>query len=173
MQKLLIGFGSKARIGKDYAAQQLRAFFDVERVAFADALKTDIGELFAKHGLDLQALLMEPELKEKIRPLLVSYGQTLREFYSDVWVDAALTNREFKHELTIVTDMRFPNEAKRIKAMGGYYIEITSNMPPANETEKLYSPQMEGLADYKITNNFDGKFTTDLVELIHKIKNTE
>ncbi len=168
---LLIGFGSKARIGKDYAAQKLKEFFDVERIAFADALKADLDYLFSQNGLRLPEILQEPDLKETVRPLLVSYGQTIRQFNPDIWVDRALNNRDFKHEITVITDVRFPNEVQRIKELGGYYIEIVSNIQPANETEKLFSPLMEQAADHKITNNFDGKFALDLVELVEKLLN--
>ena len=172
MKKVLIGLGSKAQIGKDYAAAQLKNYFDVERVAFADALKSDLSFLFKQNGLRLNELLAVPELKEKVRPLLVSYGQTMREFIPDIWINRALA-KDYKSQVTVITDVRFPNEAKRIQAMGGYYVEIVSDRPPANETEALYSPMMEGLADFKIKNNFDGNYVTDMVELVHKLLSNE
>lgn len=168
---ILIGLGSKARVGKDFACAGLARFFDVERIAFADNLKDDLGELFTKHGLSLRAILEVPATKEMVRPLLVSYGQTMRAFNNDTWVDRALKDKEFKHEVTIITDVRFPNEARRVRELGGYYIEIDANIPPANEVEALYSPQMAGLADYVIKNSFDGKFLSDFVNLIDRIKN--
>jgi hypothetical protein len=170
MKTLLLGLGSIARIGKDYAAQELAKYFDLERIAFADALKKDLAELIKnKHDLDYAAIESEPSLKEKFRPLLVSYGCVMREFDEDVWVNRALANREFNHCVTLVTDVRFPNETRKIKALGGYYIEIDANIAPANETEALYSPQMKGLADYKIKNNFDSKFIQDLVDLVQTL----
>lgn len=169
MKKILIGFGSKAQIGKDYACEGLKKQFDVKRIAFADCLKSDLRTLFELNGLDFQALMNEPELKSKIRPLLVAYGQVMREFDPDIWVKRALSNIKLEHQLTVLTDVRFPNEVKILKEMGGYYIEIESDVPPANEVEALYSPLMAGLADFKVKNNFDGSFIPTVLRLVHSL----
>ena len=167
----IIGLGSKARIGKDYAAKELAKYFDLERIAFADALKQDLAELFKKNGLDYWAIEADPQQKEKVRPLLVEYGMTMRKFNENVWVDRAL-NKPLTHELTLITDVRFPNEAKRIKELGGHYIEICTDLPPANDTEALYSPLMAELADAVVVNNFDSKFIDDLVTSFNKLWST-
>lgn len=169
MANIIIGLGSKAQIGKDYAAAQLKNYFDVERIAFADELKSDLSFLFSKNGFDFDMLMSEPTLKTKARPLLVAYGQVMREFNPDIWISRALKNKELKHQVTIITDVRFPNEAKMLKELGGYYIEIISDVPPANDTEAYYSPLMEGLADFKVKNNFDGQFISDMVKLVNDL----
>lgn len=166
---LIIGLGSKAQIGKDYAAAQLKNYFDVERIAFADELKNDLKYLFSKNGFDFDMLMSEPTLKTKARPLLVSYGQVMREFNPDIWINRALKEKELTHQVTIITDVRFPNEAKILKELGGYYVEILSDVPPANDTEAYYSPLMEGLADFKVKNNFDGQFVSDMVKLVNQL----
>jgi len=163
---ILIGLGSKARIGKDFAAQELAKTFDVERIAFADKLKADLAKIFESYGMDYHKLESNSEDKAKLRPLLVEYGMTMRRFNENHWVDHALQNREFNAQVTIITDVRFPNEAKRLQELGGYYIEIKTTIPPANETEAYYSPLMEGLADFTITNNFDRNYIGDLLRLI-------
>jgi hypothetical protein len=166
---LIIGLGSKAQIGKDYAAAQLKKYFDIERIAFADELKNDLKYLFERNGFDFDMLMAEPALKTKARPLLVSYGQVMREFNPDIWINRALKNKELQHQVTIITDVRFPNEVNVLKSLGGQYVEIISDVPPANETEAYYSPLMEGLADFKIKNNFDGQFIKDMVELVNNL----
>lgn len=168
-KQVIIGLGSKAQIGKDYAAAQLKKHFDVERIAFADALKSDLSYLFSSNKLDFNLLMSEPELKAKVRPLLVAYGQVIREFNPDVWVNRALQNKTFDHQVTIITDVRFPNEVKRLKELGGYYVEIISDVPPANETEAYYSPLMEGLADFKVKNSFDGTFISSMITLVNEL----
>lgn len=172
MNTILVGVGSRARIGKDYAAKELAKYFDLERIAFADALKLDVAQLFKAHGLDYWGIESEPSLKEKVRPLLVEYGMTMRRFNENAWIDRAL-NKELTHQVTLVTDVRFPNEANRIKSLGGYYIEIKTDLPPANETEAYYSPLMGGIADYTVKNNFDSKFIMDLVDLISTLRDTK
>jgi hypothetical protein len=169
MKKAIIGLGSKARVGKDYAASQLKTYFDVERIAFADRLKDDLEGLFVMHNLNFKASLNDPVTKEMLRPLLVEYGQTMRKFNQDIWVDAALQGRPLNHQVTIITDVRFPNEVKRLKELGGVYIEIETDVPPANETEALYSPMMAELADMKVRNNFDGLFIPELRNIITQL----
>lgn len=169
MKTLLVGFGSKAQIGKDFACAGLKQFYDVERVAFADALKTDIATLFMMNNLSLDMLLNVPDLKRMVRPLLCEYGACMRQFNPDVWVDRALTGREFNHDITIITDVRHPNEVDRIKSLGGVYVEIDADVPPANETEAHYHPILKGMADYTVRNNFDGHFMDDMVVLVGRL----
>lgn len=173
MKKVIIGLGSKARVGKDYAAAQLRNYFDVERIAFADQLKADLAKIFMFRNIDFSAALNDPVTKEMVRPLLVEYGQTMRRFNQDIWVDAALKGKEFEHQVTIITDVRFPNEVKRLKELGGVYIEVVADaVQPANETEALYAPQMLELADIKVVNNFNGLFIADLKSAIDHLLNS-
>lgn len=169
MKKLILGLGSKARIGKDFAAAQLAYHYDVERIAFADHLKNDLEILFDIHDINFKAALNDPTTKEILRPLLVCYGQTMRQFNDTIWVDSALTGRKFNHQITLITDVRFPTEVKRLKELGGVYIDISTDIAPANEVEKLYSPQMEEAADYKVRNDFDGLFITALREVIDEL----
>lgn len=169
MNPLIIGLGSKARIGKDYAALKLANYFDVQRISFADILKEDLSGLFRKHNMSLEALLAQPSLKELIRPLLVSYGQTMRKFNEDVWVDAAIKNAKFDHQVNIFTDVRFPNEVERIHQLGGYYINIVCNVPPSSTEEALYSPILESVADFHVVNNFDDQYIEDMKLLVDSL----
>lgn len=165
MKTLLLGIGSKARIGKDFAASELQKLFDLERIAFADELKKDLAEIFKKSGVDLWSVE-----KSKIRNLLVEYGETMRKFEENVWVRRALEKAKFDCDITFITDVRYPNEVKMIKDRGGYYIDITTDIPPANDVEAFYSPQMAKLADFKVVNNFDMDFISDLIGLISTLR---
>jgi hypothetical protein len=170
--KILIGLGSKAQIGKDYAAAQLRNYFDVERIAFADALKDDLAMLFKHRNLDFFELLNHEHQKDRLRPLMVAYGNTLRKYNPDVWIDPVLSNREFNHKVTIITDVRYPNEVKRLQSLGGKYIHIITDTPPANAVEEENYPLMLDLADYTIVNNFDETYIEDMKNLVeHLLKN--
>ena len=162
----LIGLGCIARIGKDYAAAELARHWDSERIAFADELKKDLADVMKNCGFDYFELEKDPFNKDKLRPLLVSYGQTMREFDQDIWVKRAFADRPLTHKLTIVTDVRFPNEVEFIKKAGGVYIDIQANVMPANVIEAEYRGKMAKLADYKVQNDFNSKFITDLVSLV-------
>lgn len=168
---IIIGFGSKAQIGKDYACKALSKVYDVERVSFADALKADLNKMLKWFGIDL--INGNPKIKNKLRPLLVGYGQLMRWYDPYYWITRALKNKQFSHEITVITDVRFPNEAKYIKSLGGYFIEIKAPIPPANATEALYSELTSQHADFVIENNFNNKFDIELIALIRKIFDEE
>jgi hypothetical protein len=170
INSLILGIGSKARIGKDYAATQLAKLYDLERIAFADAVKRDLASIFKKCGLDYWAIDSQPAEKEKIRPLLVEYGCTMRAFNEDIWVNRALENVKFEHDITFITDVRFPNEVKRLHERGGFFIYVETDVPPANEVEKLNDPLMKELADFKVKNNFDADFIASLVKIIFEVR---
>lgn len=170
MKPLIIGIGSKARIGKDYAAKELAKIYSLERVAFADELKKDLAEIFAKSGINYWELETNPIEKEKVRPLLVEYGCTMRKFDADIWVKRAFAAAKFDKEIVFVTDVRFPNEADYIKKLGGVFIDIETDIPPANEVEAENAPKMRAKADFVVINRFDSNFIKNLVTLVEQLR---
>ena len=171
MNTLLLGFGHKAQIGKDYGALGLMQHFDVERVAFADALKRDLAPMFIQQGIDYWRDVNDPIKKKIYRPLMVEYGCAMRAIDPDHWVKRAIEGRTFTHAITVVTDVRFPNEVRKLKELGGYYVDIYADVEPANDTERAQAAEMEYLKDYTVINKFDGQYITDLVQLVNQIQN--
>lgn len=171
--QLIIGLGSRARIGKDFAAAELRKHYGEEnvlRIAFADALKGDVQPLL------MRAVGINPHTaagpdKELIRPILVAYGEMMRKVNHNYWVARAIDlvekTEQANHPWPIVvyTDCRYPNEVDSIKKMGGIYIEIDAPaIPPANESEAKNSPLCRAMADYVVLNDIqhkNGKFVPD------------
>ncbi len=162
----IIGLGSRAQIGKDYAAEYLQKHYSITRIAFADALKADLAKMLKENNICYKQL--ETESKTELRPLLVGYGMLMRHIDPDYWINRALNDKQFNTEYVVITDVRFPNERKRIKELGGMYIDITPNpdKPYVNDVEKHYSPQLRETADAVIINNFDNTFIIDLVKTI-------
>lgn len=172
MSKILIGFGSKAKIGKDFAVTRLKARgFDVERIAFADELKKDLATLFKTNKLNFYEYMDDPKLKEEVRPLLCIYGQIMRAADPDVWVKRALGGRVLTHDITAITDVRFPNEVVALKEKGGIYIDIQAKVPCANDTERQNSAILYHMADYRVTNNFDETFELEVAALVTELLN--
>ena len=167
-QPLIIGFGSRARVGKDHACHLIARKYprNSRQEAFANALKWDLQRLLSPQGIDVWTT--DPKLKEILRPLFVAYGTGVwRRLDPDHWV-----NRLFKHidedlpklyqnpgnelRLVVISDVRFCNEVQAIKDRGGYYVEIQNeNIPYANVDEALYSPQCAALADFVLPNTYD------------------
>lgn len=171
MSNVLIGFGSTARVGKDFAYSIIKEFIPTaNRIAFADALKEDLAQLFKNNGLDFYALDANPEEKKKIRPLMVEYGQLMRKFNDHIWIDRAL-NKVTSYGLNIVTDVRFPNEVEKLKEKGGIYVHIHAEVPPVNDIEAELLPVMSGLADYRLYNDFTFNYNLEVKKLVETMLN--
>ncbi|MCX5237250.1 hypothetical protein OG824_18790 [Streptomyces prunicolor] len=134
----LIGLAGAARSGKDSAAQALLGAGWTRR-AFADKVRE---MLYA-----LDPILIEKEYDQGVTGLryeVDSYGwDTVKELYpevrayhqrlgteggrevlgEDVWVNALFRDFE-RWGPTVITDVRFPNEAEAIRARGGLVVAI-------------------------------------------------
>lgn len=104
---VVIGFGHKARHGKDSAARMLReTFAGVKRFSFADDLYAVCRVL---HGMTT-----------KDAPLLQRVGVEYRERDEQVWIRAVYAKLlAAPPRVAVITDVRFPNEFDFIKALGG------------------------------------------------------
>jgi len=122
----LIGLGYRARAGKDTVGAILEQSFGYEPIAFADTLKqlcyglvesSDSGDDF-KENVQLCGLTG--------RQLLIAVGKALREHVSpNVWIDALNIHGALDYYgRVVITDVRFPNEAAKIKELGGILIEV-------------------------------------------------
>lgn len=124
----LIGLSGYATAGKDSVADVLTRLYGYQRVAFADKLKAFVRDLNPYVAFPTTDKVRAAELVDAIgdtdakthdeyRRFLQVTGTKVREYFGDaVWIDAALNNLA-NH--TVVTDVRFQNEAQRIKSLGG------------------------------------------------------
>jgi len=122
----LIGIGYRARAGKDTVGDILEQSFGYERYSFAHILK-EVCYMLAG------SLESGDEFKENVqlcgltgRQLLIAVGKALREHVSpNVWIDALdLPGALVTYDRVVITDVRFPNEAAKIKELGGILIEV-------------------------------------------------
>jgi len=147
----IIGLCGPARVGKDTLAGVL---VDLEwrRVAFADALKSDVLRMliqaYQRLGLPYAhrptySWLNAPERKEVLRPLLVEYGRAMRSIDPLYWVNRA--ERDYMTDVDspgghyyVVTDVRYDNECTWIRRNGGVTVGLTrTGYGPANEEEHV------------------------------------
>lgn len=141
----IIGLAGYAQSGKDTAAEFL-AEEGFERIAFADALKAVLRDtdpalsvawnekpngwpgghpLMSELKQD-KAFPLEEDLKKfsDYRRYLQNLGVAAREHIADdVWVQAALRNVKPGGKY-VITDVRFPNEARAIEALGGTVVRV-------------------------------------------------
>lgn len=137
----VIGLGHRRRVGKDTFGGLLRDYLrvftnnalDVRTAAFADKLKSICCDLYGWAGLkgrqwyedhpeDRETVL--PDLGMSPRELWIKFGTNAvrNHVYQDTWVDSLL--RGVNCDVLIVTDVRFPGEAKKIHDMGGMLLRL-------------------------------------------------
>lgn len=160
----LIAFIGLRRSGKDSAAHALAAH-GWEVIKFADGLKTMLRAYFLYMGLSEDTIqrMIEGDLKERacrelvqhsprwaMQSLGTEWGRTL--INENIWVNAAMAHaRRFDHPV-VISDCRFPNEAKAVKTEGGIIIRIVRDglEIDSHPSEQLIASIPE---DFQIDNN--------------------
>lgn len=180
----LIGLSGYARTGKDEAAKVLVDKYGFTRVAFADKLRdvlyalnpvvgdtlwmdeNDLGSVRARTTLVfLQDVIdlytwdgyKETSYGDEIRRLLQRLGTEAGRnlLGTNIWVDAALTGHHENAKI-VVTDVRFPNEAERIKELGGIVVRVSRPGVSAVNAHPSETSLDDWPFDYTLENNVDG-----------------
>jgi hypothetical protein len=138
---LVIGFGHRARQGKNTAAQAVLDAcpldMQVRMYAFADALKTEVRKVCCAFGGQYALIAawkeagLMPEWVQcedpKPRTLLQWWGTEYRKAKDpDYWIKRLRTTlSEHNPDVALITDVRFPNEVAFIHGIGGYVCKVT------------------------------------------------
>lgn len=144
----IIGICGFIGSGKDTVADYLVNFHGFKRESFANSLKDAVSQIFGWDRELLEGRTKESRewretrdewwskrLKREITPrwVLQYWGTEVvrKGFHDDMWV-ASLENRllQTKDDI-VITDCRFPNEIKAIKAAGGEVIRIKRGEEPS------------------------------------------
>ncbi|MFE9925174.1 hypothetical protein ACFYQA_27445 [Streptomyces sp. NPDC005774] len=135
--KLIIGLAGYARSGKDAAAEAL-VQYGWSRAAFADKLKEFLlaldplipghwgaGNLRLRKLVDAAGWDYAKTTYPEVRALLQRAGTEAgrKVLGTDVWVDALFREHADTPAL-VVTDCRFPNEARAVVERGGLMIRV-------------------------------------------------
>ena len=154
---MLIGFGHSSRVGKDSCCEFIRnsdlvrrfRLGGCSRVSFASALKQTCHDLFHPYGLHT-GRWYETEHGAPLRDVKLTYvdktpveiwievGQKMRAIYPSIWVDLALA-KVIDHHLTLISDVRFPNEMEAIKARGGWCVLVRRPGNPVKGSDRFLS----------------------------------
>ena len=153
---MIIGLTGLARCGKDtfckYARQHLNTLnFESQRLAFADELKKDV-DAFLIEKLGISACPEGTAEKEIIRPMLPTWGTEIMRKQDDLhWVkkvEEIIVANQKRNIVSIVTDIRFPNEIKYIHKIGGKVVHLTmTGNKPANDYEEKNDPLLKDSSD--------------------------
>lgn len=123
----IVGLGCQKRVGKDTVARELEKM-GWKRVAFADKLKDVVSVLFNDNARD-------EDFKEQLlsngmygRQVLQQVGTGLRDILGpNLWIHAANLRGYAAISPVVVSDVRFENEFRAIKAINGKCIRIVRN----------------------------------------------
>ncbi len=149
---MIIGVNGKINSGKSMVCQILRDLADrygkrVEIKSFAypiykvvsDLVGMPIGEIKNKKKNHTEVRL--GDVTTNYRSIMQTIGNGLREYgYHDIWLDSlfGVDNQKVSNELTwvndwwIIEDLRYDNEAQRIKSLGGYVFQVNRNKSEDN-----------------------------------------
>ncbi len=176
----ILAFGHQKRVGKDTAAgfvvSWLRTHNKVKKVVkagFADKLKQVCYDVYGWAGLKPGPFYEEPgngHLKEIILPRLgktprqiwISFGNEVKNAtHPDTWLDHLLET--VRCDFLVVTDMRFPNEANRIKDIGGRVVKLVRpSVPHTSDAADDPLLHYDGWDDVLVNDS-------DLSGLYHKV----
>lgn len=157
---MLIGLTGVAGSGKDTAAMFIKQRYDVKTFAFAEPIKSACKNLFLLsedqlHSYELKEVI-DPRWNKSPRELFQWFGtDVLRKFDDNFFLkhmDIRIENNSCKH--SIVTDVRFDNEAKYIKSRGGIVVKIVR--PNADTTKHKHVSENgfdDELVDIVIVND--------------------
>lgn len=140
----ILALGHKKRMGKDTLARFMVTYLrtntknlNIQKAGFADKLKDIAHQLFRWAGL-MDGLYYDANHDQREMPLeaigltpreiWIGLGNKFRDVYPNVWIDYLLNKSNCDY--LIITDMRYPNEFERVKAMGGFCCKITRNEIP-------------------------------------------
>ena len=173
---MLRAFVAPKQFGKSTACNILKEYWgdDVVQINFKDALIAELKQNFpdllqvifdAYSGIKLtdgdnasesfiktvdDLFVWKPPI---IRTLMQNYGTEVRRgdrdsYWVDKWAEAFVLT-ETAHAMT--DDVRFINEAQKVKDMGGILIRLNRTDKESTDTHKSETEQKDIVCDYEIT----------------------
>lgn len=127
----IIGISGRKGSGKDAILDCVRVHFpDVQRIAFADALKEEVCQ---KYMVKLEYL---EQHKDNFRLILQGHGTDYRRklFGDDYWIQRWLQRvNQSEASLIVCPDVRFVNEVEIVKKLNGHLWRVERPDLPATD----------------------------------------
>ena len=149
----LVGIVGRRRAGKDTLCQaMIKAALDADlyalRFAFGDEVKREVAAALRVDESTLEAQ------KETYRPLIQAWGACRRRQNPAYWIEKV---DEWisccPSEISIISDVRYTNEAEWIRSQGGVLIKVirpTRALDPAVDTHESESDQDGMVCDHEV-----------------------
>ena len=194
---MILGLHGKIGAGKDCVCSRIKVLYpdlDVSRIAFGDAMKIGVAQLFdidldfiekykrdsgVTITLDVAGESYEDSKTFTLRQILQRFGteacQTV--FGEQVWADLTLPwDLEHVDRVVCVSDVRFLSEATRIKNLEGYIIHVVNVDGHRESSGKNHASEdilPAELINHTIVNvNKDDKFRNldnQIIDIMSKI----
>ena len=171
---MLIGIVGLIGSGKDTVAERLVTHHGNKRDSFAKSLKDAVSSMFnwdremlegnttsSRHWREQPDKFWSEKMGKEVTPRLIlqQFGtEVMRgQMYDGIWVDSVIGR--YKGENTVISDTRFQNEIKTIKAHGGKILLVKrGELPTREEMQKQGAHRSEwdwmgSEFDYIIENN--------------------
>ena len=145
---MLIGLVGLISSGKDTVAERLITHHGYKRDSFAKSLKDAVSSMFnwdremlegntasSRHWREQPDKFWSEKMAKEVTPrwVLQYFGtEVMRQgMYDAIWVDSVIGR--YKGENTVISDTRFQNEIKTIKAHGGIVVLVKREEIPTRE----------------------------------------
>ena len=157
---LIVGFGNRARQGKDVAGTAIVDFYQREaarvKKCYGPRVKSPVAKLYKFADALYQECREIHGMTVKDAPLLQRVGMVRRAEDKDYWVKQVEASiRKDSPDIAVITDVRFHNEAGYIKANGGIVVNVSrlnlDGTPYIADDRPSDHPSETALDDY----NFD------------------
>jgi len=156
---MLIGLVGPINSGKDTVADRLVIKHGYKRDSFAKSLKDAVSSMFnwdremlegntesSRHWREQPDKFWSEKMGKEVTPriILQQFGTEIMrgQMYDGIWVDSVIGR--YKGEKTVISDTRFQNEIKTIKAHGGVIVLVKrEEIPTREEMQKQGAHQSE------------------------------
>ena len=145
---MIIGICGFIGSGKDTIADYLVNIHQFRRESFANTLKDAVSQVFGWDRDMLEGRTRQSrEWRERVDPwwakrlnmpdltprwILQYWGTEVcrRAFHDDIWIAALENKLRSSNDDIVISDCRFPNEIKSIKAAGGIVVRVVRGVEP-------------------------------------------
>ena len=189
---MLIGLVGPISSGKNTVAERLVTHHGYKRDSFAKSLKDAVSSMFnwdremlegntesSRHWREQPDKFWSEKMGKEVTPrwVLQYFGtEVMRQgMYDAIWVDSVIGR--YKGENTVISDTRFQNEIKTIKAHGGIIVLVKRGpIPTREEMQKrgIHQSEWDWIGanfDYTIdnTNSLEG-LNANIDQFIHRLQ---